>query len=262
MSQDVRTLYDKIYSQPYEVTGFAYPSQTSKHPLYKHLKPFIDTYGLEGKRCLEVGVGRGAFQNLVSDYFGIDVSTVAGKNSSKPFSVADAMYLPFQDNTFGGIWTTHVLEHIKNPESALQEMWRTLKPGGYLFAAATWQVGTWAAKGYQVRPYSDFNLKEKLIKASVPIRNSVWFRAIYVMPRRLFRLVNYVLVPYPVRLHHQQLDPNVTEYIGPDSSAESSIDPFDVWLWYRSRDAVCLNYPTIPSGYLIRTGALIFQKPL
>ena len=70
-----------------------------------------------------------------------------------------------------------MLEHVSDPERALLEMRRVLTDGGLLYLSADWQCRPWAADGYLVRPYSDFNFKGQLIKASLPIRDAVWFRS-------------------------------------------------------------------------------------
>jgi SAM-dependent methyltransferase len=46
---------------------------------------------------------------------------------------ADAASLPFKDNTVDSVVCTGVLEHVKNPHQAVQEMSRVLTPGGRLF---------------------------------------------------------------------------------------------------------------------------------
>ena len=58
-------------------------------------------------------------------------------NSQKSFGLAnaDAMSLPFADNTFDKIICSEVLEHIPDYHTALQEIERVLKPGG-LFCAS------------------------------------------------------------------------------------------------------------------------------
>ena len=38
--------------------------------------------------------------------------------------------LPFKDNSVEYIWSSHVLEHIKEPMNILNECWRILKPDG------------------------------------------------------------------------------------------------------------------------------------
>ena len=46
------------------------------------------------------------------------------------FQQADIMKLPFQDNSFDHIFVCFVLEHLPNPEYALQNLKRVLKKGG------------------------------------------------------------------------------------------------------------------------------------
>ena len=47
--------------------------------------------------------------------------------------IANVEALPFENNYFDKIICTEVLEHIQNPEIAVSEMERVLKPGGKLF---------------------------------------------------------------------------------------------------------------------------------
>jgi uncharacterized protein YbaR (Trm112 family) len=48
--------------------------------------------------------------------------------------VGDAHDLPFTDGTFDSVISNAVLEHVGDPEVAIAEMLRVLKPGGYLYA--------------------------------------------------------------------------------------------------------------------------------
>lgn len=41
--------------------------------------------------------------------------------------------LPFKDNTWDFVINSHVLEHFRDPISALEEWMRVIKPGGYLY---------------------------------------------------------------------------------------------------------------------------------
>lgn len=45
---------------------------------------------------------------------------------------ADASALPFDDTSFDGVVAMHMLYHLPAPEQALAEMFRVLKPGGFL----------------------------------------------------------------------------------------------------------------------------------
>jgi SAM-dependent methyltransferase len=42
--------------------------------------------------------------------------------------------LTFEDNSFDVFMSLDVLEHIFDPEKAIREIWRTLKPGGYMIS--------------------------------------------------------------------------------------------------------------------------------
>lgn len=42
----------------------------------------------------------------------------------------DALRMPFADNSFAGVYSSHVLEHLQGPVRAIREMRRVLRPGG------------------------------------------------------------------------------------------------------------------------------------
>lgn len=51
------------------------------------------------------------------------------------FTVADAIHLPFADQTFDTVIANHMLYHLDDPAIALQEFWRVLKPSGKLYCS-------------------------------------------------------------------------------------------------------------------------------
>lgn len=55
--------------------------------------------------------------------------------------VADIHNLPFEDNSADAVICESSLEHFKNPEKAVKEMYRVLKPGGLLYISAPFIVG-------------------------------------------------------------------------------------------------------------------------
>jgi SAM-dependent methyltransferase len=188
--------YRGFYERAFEGADYATGQESETHAFSESLIDFLSSYRLLEGRCLEVGSGRGAFQDLVEDYYGIDIAWSAGKFLTKLFTVASATDLPYPAKSFDAIWSITVLEHVPEPERALQEMWRVLKTGGYLFLAPEWQCRPWAAQGYAVRPYSDFGFRGKLIKASIPLRDSLLFRSLSIFPRRIVRLVTYLLTSF------------------------------------------------------------------
>lgn len=95
-------------------------------------------------RYLEVGCGSGAICNagIAGQFIGVDVSPVAlaaaheqsgGKNR---FAAASALALPFVKDSFDGVYSFEVLEHVWDPLAAAQEMLRVLRPGGFLLISA------------------------------------------------------------------------------------------------------------------------------
>lgn len=55
---------------------------------------------------------------------------VAQGNGSLPWSAADALNLPFGDNTFDAIVSGFLMRNVGDIQNALKEQYRTLKPGG------------------------------------------------------------------------------------------------------------------------------------
>ena len=61
--------------------------------------------------------------------------------------VADGHCLPFMDNTFDAVISEAVLEHVRDPQRVVAEMYRVLKPGGYVCAAVPF------LQGYHASPH-------------------------------------------------------------------------------------------------------------
>jgi ubiquinone/menaquinone biosynthesis C-methylase UbiE len=205
------------------------------------LREFVAQNGLQNAKVLEVGAGQGALQDLVADYTGLDISPTVQRFFHKPFVLGSATALPFPDNRFDATWSIFVLEHIPTPEQALREMRRVTRDGGYIYLYPAWSCSSWKADGYEVRPYSDFNLTGKLVKASIPIRSSNLYHALYTAPIRVLRFISYAVSSSPTRLHYLRLTPNYEKYWMGDSDAASSIDRYEALLWFESRGDECVN---------------------
>ena len=65
--------------------------------------------------------------------------------------VGDLFSLPFRDNTFDYVFSIYVLEHVPNPELAIKEMHRVLKPGGICYSFIPFIQGFHAAPNDYVR---------------------------------------------------------------------------------------------------------------
>jgi SAM-dependent methyltransferase len=220
---------------------------------------FVRRYSLDGKKVLEVGSGAGTLQDMVKDYTGLDLSAAAARHYHKPFVAASATEMPFPDHFFDAVWSIWVLEHIPEPELALKEIRRVVKPGGVVMLAPAWHCTTWAAGGFEVRPYSDFDWRGKLLKATIPIRGSEVFAVVYLYPTRAIRWLQYRLGGDRTPLHYRALAPNYEVYWQPDSDAAVSLDSFEVSSWFKSRGDECLNCGSPKSWFFEITPSLVIR---
>lgn len=99
---------------------------------------------IEG-RVLDVGCGGGGFAKSIKFYrpdlevHGVDISKQAIEIAKEDprgvvFRAGDANDLPYNDSFFEAVVFGELLEHIENPQQALQEIARVLKPRGLLHA--------------------------------------------------------------------------------------------------------------------------------
>jgi SAM-dependent methyltransferase len=193
---------------------------------------------------LEVGAGSGRLQDIVDDYTALDISASARQFFHKPFVEASATNMPFPDNSFDAVWSIWVLEHIPNPEKAMLEIRRVVKPGGYIFFRPTYEVNRYAAQGYAVRPYGDFDFWGKLKKATIPIVESNAFYNFQARQVRLLRSLGSRIGAGPSRLHFNKLTPNYDEYWVNDSDACTSVSFHEIFRWFTSRGDHCVNCPS------------------
>lgn len=61
--------------------------------------------------------------------------------------IGDGHFLPFKDNTFDAVISEAVLEHVHSPNSVVEEIYRVLKPGGYICVAVPF------LQGYHASPH-------------------------------------------------------------------------------------------------------------
>lgn len=264
--QQSSAFYDQAYQptpasvENNEATPYEHTAKEAAEMFHieAQLKQFALLYGLQSKKVLEVGAGRGYLQDIVPDYTALDISPSARRHFHKPFVQASATEMPFTDGEFDAVWTIWVLEHVPGPQNALMEMRRVLKDGGVLFLLVAWNCTSWAADGYDVRPYSDFGWSGKLTKASIAIRGSPLFRAAHIYPARALRSIFWRVSASPTSLHYHLLSPNYTTYWQADSDAVNSIDPHEAYLWFLSRGDECLNCNGEFDG-LIEPGSLIIR---
>lgn len=257
MSARARNFYTaQLREHAYARTGDA-RSETAA------IAAFVAEHGLrEHARVLEVGCGRGAFHELAEGWVGIDVAESAAHGVRKPFAAASATSLPFPPAAFDGLWSIAVLEHVAEPEAALVEIARVLRPGGVAYLAPAWHCRPWAAAGIHVRRWSDLDVAEKLVRLTIPLREALWFRAASVIPARLVRELALLLLRLPTRFRFRRLAPNYETYPCTDSDACAAMDPHEMLAWFVSRGWTSPSHPDRARRLTVRHGAIVVKKPL
>ena len=99
--------------------------------MYERIRQFFTTHDARGS-VLEVGGAYGAIHSMFPrehiDYTPTDAPNV------------DVHDLPFADSTFDYVICDQVIEHVRNPFVAVEEMHRVLKSGGWLILATCFHV--------------------------------------------------------------------------------------------------------------------------
>jgi SAM-dependent methyltransferase len=254
-----RKYYTEAYQKPvtetelkseYETKYIRVAEEAAKDArIEEQVSAFVKRFHLSDRPVLEIGSGRGYLQDVAQNYTGLDISPSVARFYHKKFILGSATAMPFPNDSFDGVWSIWVFEHVPNPEQAFYEARRVTRDNGVLFLSPAWNSTSWAAEGYEVRPYSDFDLVGKLIKASIPLRSSALFGVISLVPNRIVR--NLVALFGPTRLRYHRLTPNYEKYWVVDSDAVNSIDSHEAMLWFRSRGDECLNCeePSVLMGF-------------
>ncbi|NLC51056.1 MAG: class I SAM-dependent methyltransferase [Firmicutes bacterium] len=105
---------------------------------------------------LDAGCGTGNFSLKLARkgarVIGVDISTemlsIAREKAKREgleiiFHQMDIYNLDFEDNYFDGIFSMAAFEFIKEPQRAFHELWRVLKPGGYLLIGTINRDSAW-----------------------------------------------------------------------------------------------------------------------
>jgi len=101
-------------------------SLKSSHGEGKELKEFLKKH--PGMTILNVGSLSMNLKSLHPGIINLDICFY--KNID---IVGDAHCLPFKDASVDMVLFKNVIEHIRNPDTAMKEIKRVLKPGGYLY---------------------------------------------------------------------------------------------------------------------------------
>jgi len=88
------------------------------------LDAFITSFQTS-ERVLDLGCGKSRYTPYFPNRIGVDRARKIGVDV-----VGDALHLPLKTASFSLIISTEMLEHVRDPQKAIDEMQRLLKPGG------------------------------------------------------------------------------------------------------------------------------------
>jgi SAM-dependent methyltransferase len=155
--------------------GFQYVTDSSIKPgtseFFAHIRPWMNPFKfpwimeriereakfLKGKHLLEIGCGMG-YDSLEFLKRGVRVTATdltpnavamtrqhfeIEKVQAEDIRTANALELPFPDNTFDAVWSNGVLHATGDTRRAIQEARRVLKPGGRAIISHFYRKPSW-----------------------------------------------------------------------------------------------------------------------
>lgn len=155
---------------------------------------------------LDMGGGH-PFQKLIGKHRNI----IQGKRyitldidpTTKPDVVGDAHQMPFENESFDAVLHVYVFEHLHSPQKAADEIYRILKPGGYMLGVIPF-VHPYHARKNGYRDYWRFSKdgleilfgkfeKVELFKIGRYFRAMIGFLPFLWRVRKVLELIAYVL---------------------------------------------------------------------
>ena len=106
-----------------------------------------------GLNAMILDIGGGERRLSLSNFLNLDVA----KNKYVDV-VADAQYLPFKENVFDLIICEHLLEHVRKPWVVIEDIYRILKHGRFVYVEAPFMTP------YHGRPHHYFNMSREGIE--------------------------------------------------------------------------------------------------
>lgn len=254
---------DNLASQAKDFYNSGALSRCGRSNLSAWEKKIIHEIGalpLQNLLILELGCGQTKWNNIPGRYVAFDLGMSVLRNLNGTRIQGDMQVLPFSDASVDFIFSIAAIEHVPNPELVLNEVERVLKPGGKAFLAPAWFCRPWAAQGLPVKKYSELSWNDKIAKASLIIRNNLFWRSMFIFPKRVWREILFFFKKSPTSFSYQRLEPNLEEYIMSDSDAFTSMDPHAVLLYFLSRGFV-VEPNSIVKRILFRNSFVVVSRP-
>lgn len=110
-------------------------------------------FELNDRTVLDLGYGTGhngdALRAAGAQVIGVDIER-GDFQPTVPVVTGDALRLPFADESFDGVFSSNMLEHVPDPAQAFAEIERVLQPGGWAWVSFTNWFSPWG--GHNITP--------------------------------------------------------------------------------------------------------------
>jgi SAM-dependent methyltransferase len=171
--------------------------------------------------------------------------------------------MPLGDESVDAVFSWAAIEHVPNPERVMAEIERVLVPGGVAFLAPAWNCRAWTVKRLQIRRYADLSTRDKVAKATIPVRNLLLWRAAAALPRRIARELRASLRRGPLAFDYDRLYPDFSLDLPhiTDDDAQAAMDPHAAVLYFASRGWSTISHPTFVSRMKARAEPVVVRKP-
>ena len=221
---------------------------------------FAALHSLAGP-CLEVGCGVGLFAECVPQFIGLEYSVQAlcvhGFESFHRVS-GDASVLPFSTGSMQLVFSFNTLEHVPQIQPAFSEIDRVCAPGGFVILKPAWHCTRYVTELIPVRAYSQLNLRQKLVKALLPLIRSKPYKLLAKLPWRAWRRLRST---GPSVLKYRKLEPYQGANWISDADAEVSLDCHEGILYFVSRGYECLSHSSVFRQLLAGHDIVVIRKP-
>ena len=200
MISRIKNIYKKQLFQPTVFGIFTNPFFITRSKLFREIRKIAPH--ISG-RILDVGCGQKPYQSLFrsTEYIGLDVEVSGHNHADEQIDVYyDGVIFPFEYQCFDSVICNQVLEHVATPATTLSEIYRVLKPQGYLLLTVPFLADE-HEQPFDFYRYSSFGMAHLLETTNFEIIRSVKLnRNIALVLAHFWNTYWYKMLktPYPI----------------------------------------------------------------
>lgn len=214
MIATLKKIYKRAQFEPTFLSLMINPFFIIRRGLFRGIKKY--RFYMKGK-LLDFGCGSKPYKHIfeVAEYIGTDIEVSGHSHKNEYIDVYyDGNTLPFAENTFDSILCSEVFEHLFNLEVMLDELYRVLKPGGFMLITVPF-VWDEHEIPYDFGRYSSFGLtylvEKHGFKVEASHKSTTYFETIiqlrnayiyqHIFPKKkVFKLIFNPLIIFPLTL--------------------------------------------------------------